>query len=361
MAVSVYIPTSLRKLTGNQASVESEAADVASLLNDLVTRFPGVKGRVMDDAGNIPHYVNIYVNEEEIENLQGKNTPLKDGDKVSLIPAIAGGALPFTEEQIRRYSRHIILSEVGGKGQKKLLDAKVLLIGAGGLGSPAALYLAAAGIGTLGIVDFDEVDLSNLQRQILHHVHDVGRPKVASAVDTIADMNPDVNVVAHPVRLCADNITDLFAQYDIVVDGCDNFATRYLINDACVLGGKPNVHGSIFRFEGQATVFAPGKGCYRCLYPAPPPPGMVPSCQEAGVLGVLPGVVGTIQAIEAIKLILGIGDTLAGRLLLFDALSMDFRSVRIRRDPKCPICGDQPSIHELIDYEVFCGLPSTAH
>ncbi|MDP2662664.1 MAG: molybdopterin-synthase adenylyltransferase MoeB [Dehalococcoidia bacterium] len=267
----------------------------------------------------------------------------------------------FTEDQIRRYSRHIILSEVGGKGQKKLLDAKVLLIGAGGLGSPSALYLAAAGVGTLGIVDFDEVDLSNLQRQILHHLHDVGRLKVASAADTIADMNPDVKVVAHPVRLCSENIMDLFSQYHIIVDGCDNFATRYLINDACVLSGKPNVHGSIFRFEGQATVFLPGKGCYRCLYPAPPPPGMVPSCQEAGVLGVLPGVVGTIQAIETIKFILGIGDSLAGRLLLFDALGMDFRQVRIRRDPGCPICGDNPTIHGLIDYDVFCGLPATAH
>lgn len=267
----------------------------------------------------------------------------------------------FTEEQIRRYSRHIILSEVGGRGQKKLLGARVLMIGAGGLGSPAALYLAAAGVGTLGIVDFDEVDLSNLQRQILHHVHDVGRPKVASAAETIGDMNPDVRVVPHAVRLTSANIMELFADYDIIVDGCDNFATRYLINDACVLGGKPNVHGSIFRFEGQATVFAPGKGCYRCLYPAPPPPGMVPSCQEAGVLGVLPGVVGTIQAIETIKLILGIGDSLAGRLLLFDALGMDFREVRTRRDPACPICGDNPTIHELIDYEIFCGLPAAAH
>ncbi len=267
----------------------------------------------------------------------------------------------FTEDQIRRYSRHIILSEVGGKGQKKLLDARVLLIGAGGLGSPSALYLAAAGIGTLGIVDFDEVDLSNLQRQILHHLHDVGRLKVDSASDTIGDMNPDVKVVAHPVRLCSENIMDLFNQYDIIVDGCDNFATRYLINDACVLSGKPNVHGSIYRFEGQSTVFLPGKGCYRCLYPAPPPPGMVPSCQEAGVLGVLPGVVGTIQAIETIKFILGIGDSLAGRLLLFDALGMDFRQVRIRRDPGCPICGDSPTIHELIDYDVFCGLPASAH
>ncbi len=361
MAISIYIPTSFRKLTGNQASVESQARDVAGLLEDLVARFPDIKARVMDEGGNIPRYINIYVNNEEIETLQGKETPLWDGDQVALVPAIAGGALPFNEEQIRRYSRHIILTEVGGKGQKKLLGAKVLLIGAGGLGSPAALYLAAAGVGTMGIVDFDEVDLSNLQRQILHHQHDVGRPKVASAADTIGEINPDVKVIPHQVRLCSENIMELIADYDIIVDGCDNFPTRYLVNDACVLAAKPNVHGSIFRFEGQATVFMPGRGCYRCLYPAPPPAGLVPSCQEAGVLGVLPGVVGTIQAIETIKIILGIGDSLAGRLLLFDALGMDFREVRIRRDPNCPICGDSPTIHGLVDYDDFCGLPATSH
>jgi adenylyltransferase/sulfurtransferase len=361
MAVSVYIPTSLRRLTGSQVWVESQAKDIATLLEDLEARFPGIGERLLDEKGNIPRHVNIYVNDQEIEALQGKATPLSDGDRVALIPAIAGGATPFTEEQIRRYSRHIILSEVGGKGQRKLLEAKVLLIGAGGLGSPAALYLAAAGVGTLGIVDFDAVDLSNLQRQLLHHNHDLGRPKTVSAAETIADLNPDVKVIPHQVQLSSANIMDIIADYDIVVDGCDNFPTRYLVNDACVLAGKPNVHGSIYRFEGQTTVFLPGKGCYRCLYPAPPPPGMVPSCQEAGVLGVLPGIIGTIQAIETIKLILGLGEPLVGRLLLFDALAMEFREVRIRKDPACPICGDNPTIHQLIDYEDFCGITPASH
>ena len=270
-------------------------------------------------------------------------------------------ATPFSEEQIRRYSRHIILPEVGGKGQRKLLNARVLLVGAGGLGSPAALYLAAAGVGTLGIVDFDDVDMSNLQRQILHRLETVGRPKVESAAQTIAGLNPDVRVIPHQEALTSENIMRIIADYDIIVDGCDNFATRYLINDACVFAGKPNVHGSIFRFEGQATVFHPERGCYRCLYPAPPPPGMVPSCQEAGVLGVLPGIVGTIQAIETIKLILNIGDSLINRLLLFDSLAMDFREVKIRKDPSCPVCGENPTIRELIDYQEFCGLPTAVH
>ncbi|MDO8531802.1 MAG: molybdopterin-synthase adenylyltransferase MoeB [Dehalococcoidia bacterium] len=267
----------------------------------------------------------------------------------------------FTEDQIKRYSRHIILPQVGGKGQRKLLESSVLLVGAGGLGSPAALYLAAAGVGRLGIVDFDTVDLSNLQRQILHHVHDVGRPKVDSAQDTIRDINPDVKVVPYRTQLTSENIMDIIKDYDVVLDGTDNFPTRYLINDACVMGEKPNVHGSIFLFEGQATTFVPGKGCYRCLYPNPPPPGTVPSCAEAGVLGVLPGIVGTIQAIEAIKLVVGIGEPLVNRLLLFDALTMEFRTLKIRRDKNCPICGDHPTIHQLIDYQEFCGLPTSQH
>ncbi len=274
---------------------------------------------------------------------------------------MAVAALPFTEEQIKRYSRHIILPQIGGKGQRKLLQSKVLLIGAGGLGSPSALYLAAAGIGKLGIVDFDTVDLSNLQRQVLHHGHDVGRPKVVSAAEAIADINTDVQVVKHQVRLSSENIMDIISDYDVVVDGCDNFPTRYLVNDACVMAKKPNVHGSIFLFEGQATVFMPGQGCYRCLYPEPPPPGMVPSCQEAGVLGVLPGIVGLIQAVETVKIVLGIGRTLTNRLLLFDALAMEFRQVRLKRNPNCPVCGDNPTVTQLIDYEQFCGLPHRDH
>jgi adenylyltransferase/sulfurtransferase len=267
----------------------------------------------------------------------------------------------LTDEQIERYSRHILLSEVGGKGQRKLLESSVLVIGAGGLGSPAAIYLAAAGVGRLGVADFDTVDVTNLNRQVLHHTRDVGRPKVVSAAETISDINPDIQVVQHPTRLTSENIQEIISGYDVVVDGSDNFPTRYLVNDACVLGGKPNVHGSILRFDGMASVFLPGEGCYRCLFPTPPPPGTVPSCQEAGVFGVLPGVIGLIQATEAIKLVLNIGNALIGRLLLFDALDMGFREVKFQRNPGCPVCGDNPTVTELIDYEEFCGVRAPVH
>ena len=261
----------------------------------------------------------------------------------------------FSNEQIERYSRHIILKEVGGLGQTKLLESKILVIGAGGLGSPTALYLAAAGVGTLGIIDHDTVDVSNLQRQILHGTSDVGQPKVVSAKATLNEINPDVEIVMYQQRLSSKNVFQLFEDYDLVIDGCDNFPTRYLINDACVMIGKPNIHGSIFQFEGQVTVFYPGKGpCYRCLYPSPPPPGMAPSCQEAGVFGVLPGMVGSVQAVEAIKVLLEIGDPLIGQLLLFDALGMSFKRMKLHQDSECPICGANPTIHELIDYEEFC-------
>ena len=272
--------------------------------------------------------------------------------------ATAAPVRTFTPEQVQRYSRHIIMPQVGSTGQRKLMNASALVIGAGGLGSPLAMYLAAAGVGKLGIVDFDVVDITNLQRQLLHRNDDVGRPKVDSAMDTVYGINPDVEVVKIPVHLNSSNVMDIIKDYDIVIDGTDNFPTRYMINDAAVLGNKPVVHGSIFMFEGQATTFLPGQGCYRCLYPAPPPPGMVPSCSEAGVLGVLPGIVGSTMAIEAIKLVLGIGKPLVNRLLMFDALDMDFRTVKIRRDPECPICGDNPTIDELIDYEAFCGVPA---
>ena len=263
--------------------------------------------------------------------------------------------LAFTTEQLKRYQRHIIMPQVGGIGQRKLLDSKVLLLGAGGLGSPTALYLAAAGVGDLGIVDFDVVDLSNLQRQILHDTDDVGRPKVISAQETLNDINPGIRVNPINERLSSENIMEILADYDIVVDGSDNFSTRYLVNDAAYLAKKTLIHGSIFLFEGQASVFEPGEGCYRCLYPTPPPPGMVPSCAEAGVFGVLPGIIGSIMAVETIKIILGIGEPLVNKLLLFDALSMDFRTVKLRRDKNCPLCGDDPTVTELIDYEVFCG------
>ena len=263
----------------------------------------------------------------------------------------------YTPEQLIRYSRHFLLPEVGEEGQAKLLQAKVLMVGAGGLGSPSAYYLAAAGVGTLGIIDNDVVDISNLQRQILHANDRVGTPKVESAKKTLEALNPDVKVIPYNAKLTSENIMDIIKDYDLVVDGCDNFPTRYLVNDACVLAGKPNVHGSIFQFEGQATVFYPGKGpCYRCLYPEPPPAEMAPSCAEAGVLGVLPGLIGVIEALEAIKIILDKGETLVGRLVHFNTLTMEINTLKLRRDPNCPMCGDHPTIHKLIDYEEFCSL-----
>ena len=268
----------------------------------------------------------------------------------------ANGNATLTSEEVLRYSRHLILPDVGVDGQRKLKAGRILLIGAGGLGSPLALYLAAAGVGTLGLVDFDVVDVSNLQRQVLHGTKDIGRPKLESARERIRDVNPHVHVDTYETRLTSVNALDIIRDYDVVIDGTDNFATRYLTNDACVLLGKPNVYGSIFRFEGQASVFALEEGpCYRCLFPEPPPPGLVPSCAEGAVLGVLPGLVGTIQATEGIKLILGVGEPLVGRLLLIDALSMSFRTVRLRKDPNCPACGTH-EITELIDYDQFCGV-----
>mgnify|MGYP000507062707 CR=1 FL=1 len=269
---------------------------------------------------------------------------------------MADQPITLTPDQVKRYSRHIIMGDVGSKGQRALMGSKALIIGAGGLGSPSAIYLSLAGVGTVGIVDFDVVELSNLQRQILHHTADVGRPKVQSAVDNIKSYNPDVNVVVHETRLESENAMEIISQYDLVINGADNFATRYLVNDACYLLNKPLIDGSILIFDGQATVFLPGEGCYRCLFPSPPPPGMVPNCAEAGVLGALTGLVGSIQATEALKHILGIGESLSSRLLLIDALSMTFREVRLKRNPACPLCGDNPTVTELIDYEIFCGI-----
>jgi molybdopterin/thiamine biosynthesis adenylyltransferase len=264
----------------------------------------------------------------------------------------------FTEDEVRRYARHIILPGIGGDGQRKLMDASVLVIGAGGLGSPAAMYLAAAGVGTIGLVDFDRVELSNLQRQLLHDTEDVGRPKVDSARDRLADLNPNVDVRAHQVLLSSENAFDVLGDYDVVVDGTDNFPVRYLVNDATQMLSKPLVYGSIYQWEGQASVFLPGQDtpCYRCLFPEPPPPGTVPSCAEGGVFGVLPGIIGSIQAVEAIKLVLGVGETLAGKLVLYDALRNEFTTVRLRWDPDCPVCGKHPTVTQLIDYEAFCGL-----
>src|SRR5947199_1031298 len=266
--------------------------------------------------------------------------------------------MALTQEEILRYSRHLIMPEVGFDGQEKLKNASILLIGCGGLGSPLSMYLSAAGVGHLGLVDFDVTDFTNLQRQVAFGTSDVGRPKVEATQDRIASINPHVKVTPYRAKLSSENVVDIFKEYDIIIDGTDNFPTRYLVNDACVFLKKPNVYGSIFRFEGQATVFWAEKGpCYRCLYPEPPPPGLVPSCAEGGVLGILPGTIGLIQATEAVKLILGKGRTLVGRLLLYDALEMKFRELKLRKNPKCPLCGEHPTITKLIDYQQFCGIP----
>ncbi len=367
MAHRVLIPTPLRPYTGQQDVVEAEGKTVGDVLSALTARYGDLRRHLYSDDGKLRSFVNVYVNDDDIRYRERERTALQQGDVISIVPSVAGGApatttaeaLPeLTNEEVQRYSRHLIMPEVGVDGQRRLKAASVLCIGAGGLGSPAALYLAAAGIGTLGIIDFDNVDASNLQRQILHSTRDVGRSKLQSARDRISALNPDVNVRTHETALTSANALSIFKDYDIILDGADNFPTRYLVNDACVLLRKPNAYGSIFRFEGQASVFATEGGpCYRCLYPEPPPPGLVPSCAEGGVLGVLPGVVGTIQATEAIKLALGAGRTLVGRLLLYDAWTMRFRELKLQRDPECPVCGDHPTITKLIDYEQFCGVP----
>jgi adenylyltransferase/sulfurtransferase len=328
MPVTLTLPAVLARLADGRSTLDAQIAAGGATLGDVVadvgTRYPALAPRLRDESGQ-PY-------------------PLR-------------ADLPqLTNEEVLRYGRHLILPELGVDGQRKLKGARVLIVGAGGLGSPLALYLAAAGVGTLGLVDFDVVDVSNLQRQVLHGTADVGRPKLESARERIADLNPHVRVDGYETRLTRENALEIVGDHDLVVDGTDNFATRYLVNDACVLLGRPNVYGSIFRFEGQASVFATADGpCYRCLFREPPPPGLVPSCAEGGVLGVLPGLVGTIQATEAIKVLLGVGETLAGRLLLVDALRMQFRTVRLRRDPTCPACGTR-EIRELQDYDAFCGV-----
>ncbi len=358
MSINVYIPTPFRHLVGNRASVKANGGTVSEVLGDLDAQFPGFRAQLLDPEGNIAHHINVYVNQVEIHTLQGEATALKNGDELAVIPALAGGApTVMTPEMVERYSRHLIMPQVGSIGQRTIMEAKVLIIGAGGLGSPVALYLALAGVGTIGIIDFDVVDLSNLQRQILHQTADIGKRKVVSARETLNAHNPNVEVVAHEAPIDSSNAFEIIGQYDIVVNGADNFATRYLVNDACYLLKKKLVDGSILMFDGQATTYIPGRGCYRCLYPAPPPPGMVPSCAEAGVLGAMCATIGSIQATEVLKLILNIGEPLVNRLLLYDALSLETRIVKVRRDPECPLCGDNPTIHELIDYEQFCGSP----
>src|SRR5438132_1224241 len=333
--VKVRIPTPLRTLTGGKSEVETPASDIQSLIESLNGRFPGLKDRVCDDKGEIRRFVNIYLNEEDIRFLKGKHTPLKDGDEVSILP------------------------DVGGKGQKKLAAGRVLVIGAGGLGSPAALYLAAAGVGTIGLVDGDVVDLSNLQRQILHTTATVGKPKVDSGRKMLAAINPDIAIKTYQINITAENALSILSDYDLVLDGSDTFTTRYLVNDACFFAKKPLISGSIFRFEGQLTTLKPHEGfpCYRCLYAEPPPAGLVPNCQEAGVLGVLAGTIGVLQAAEAIKEIVGFGTSLAGSMLIYDALEMSFRRTRIPKDPTCPLCGPNPRIKDLSgDYTVSCTI-----
>ena len=363
----ILIPTPLRPFTDKQDAVDASGTTIGELLADLTSKHSGLKAHLYTEQGKLRSFVNVYVNDEDIRYLQREQTPVKADDTISIIPSVAGGVgadtvvqeVPetLTADEYKRYSRHLIMPEVGVDGQRKLKASKVLCIGAGGLGSPVAMYLAAAGVGTLGIVDFDTVDFSNLQRQILHGTPDVGRPKLASATDRINALNPNVHVEPYETALTSENALQIFEPYDVIVDGTDNFPTRYLVNDACVILGKPNAYGSIFRFEGQASVFGTKDGpCYRCLYPEPPPPGLVPSCAEGGVLGVLPGLVGVIQATEAIKLITGIGDPLIGRFLIVDALRMKFRELKLRKDPDCPVCGTHPTVTKLIDYEQFCGI-----
>ena len=358
VTVNIYVPTPFRHLVGNRVSVRAAGANLREVMDDLDTQFPGFGAQVRDATGELATHIGVYVNQVEIDTLDGEATPLATGDEVAFIPALAGGAdVVLTPEMVERYSRHLIMPQVGSVGQRKIIEGRVLVVGAGGLGSPVALYLALAGIGTIGLVDFDVVDRSNLQRQILHQTADIDRPKVESARDTLLAHNPNINVVLHEVPLTSDNAFEIISQYDIVVNGADNFATRYLVNDACYLLKKKLVDGSILMFDGQATTYLPGQGCYRCLYPAPPPPGMVPSCAEAGVLGAMCATIGSIQATEVLKLVLEQGEPLVNRLLLYDALSLQFRTVKIRRDPDCPLCGDNPTISELIDYEEFCGSP----
>ncbi len=364
MPVKIMIPTPLRPYTDKQAALELDGATVGEVLESLITRHPSLRKHLMTEEGKLRSFVNVYVNDEDIRYLSKDATPIKDTDVVSIVPSIAGGStavvdeeIRFSHEEIKRYSRHLIMPEVGMAGQARLRQAKVLLIGAGGLGAPLGMYLAASGIGRLGLVDFDVVDLSNLQRQILYSAADVGRSKLEVARERLSGINPHIRIDVHETRLSSENALELFDAYDVIVDGTDNFPTRYLVNDACVILGKPNVYGSIFRFEGQASVFYAKEGpCYRCLYPEPPPPGLVPSCAEGGVLGVLPGIVGTIQAMETIKLFLKEGDSLIGRLLLFDALKMSFRELKLRKDPECVLCGKNATSTELIDYEQFCGI-----
>src|SRR5271169_969176 len=367
MTVTIIIPTALRQHTDDEDELKLNARTVSDALKELVTAFPNLRRHLYSESGRLRNFINIYLNEEDIRYKEGEGTALKDGDTLMIVPAVAGGAhasvddeerdskVSFSAGEFARYSRHL-MPEVGLVGQSKLKSASVLIIGAGGLGTPSATYLAAAGVGRIGIVDFDVIEKSNLHRQVLYTEQDIGKSKADVAKARLLEINPNVSVEVHKVRLDSSNALEVLGAYDVILDGTDNFPTRYLVNDACVLLGKPNVYASIFRFEGQASVFYAREGpCYRCLYPEPPPPGLVPSCAEGGVLGVLPGIMGSIQAAEAIDLILGKGRPLIGRLVLFDALDMTFKELKLRKNPNCSVCGPNPTVKQLIDYEAFCG------
>ena len=351
---TVIIPTPLRKFTNNTAKLNVQANNIQETVDELTFNFPELKKHLLDEQGQIRSYVNIFVGDDDIRDLQQAQTPIKENTVISIVPAIAGGS--FTKEELARYNRHIIIPGFGIEAQEKLKNAKVLVVGSGGLGSPALLYLAAAGVGTIGIIDFDVVDDSNLQRQVLFGIDEIGKPKVEAAKRRLEALNPHINIVLYNTQLTSKNAVEIISEYDVVADGTDNFPTRYLVNDATVLAGKPNVYASIFQFEGQVSVFnytnkdgevGPN---YRDLYPTPPPPGLVPSCAEGGVLGVLPGIIGSLQALEVIKVITGVGDVLSGRFFIFDALTFETRTFKIAKRK------DSAPIKELIDYEQFCGV-----
>jgi molybdopterin/thiamine biosynthesis adenylyltransferase/rhodanese-related sulfurtransferase/molybdopterin converting factor small subunit len=370
--ITVELPPSMRQLLDHERAIVGRGETVEEVLRHLVEDEPTLTHHVFSPAGTIRTSIIVLVNDDDVRYRQRGRTPVKAGDRILLVPALAGGAprrnaavrrpsRALSNEERHRYSRHLLLPEIGERGQRRLRSSKVLIVGMGGLGSPAALYLAAAGVGTIGVVDDDRIDASNLQRQVLYGTSEVGRPKVRAAARRLRELNPLVRVVVHPERLTSGNALRILRQYDIVLDGTDNFPTRYLVNDACALLRRPYVFGSVYRFEGQISVFDAAHGpCYRCLFPAPPPPELVPSCAEGGVLGVVPGLIGVWQATEVLKLVLGIGTPLRGRILLVDTLAGSVREVRVRKDPRCPVCSRHPTQKGLIDYPSFCGVTDAA-
>ena len=375
---TIFIPTPLRKYTSGERTISTESETVGAALQELTRQYPEVKPHLYDEDGNLRSFIKIYVEDEEVPADQTGAKTVATSAQISLVPAIAGGSTStngapvnnrntdFSPEELARYSRHISIADFGMEGQKKLKQARVLAIGSGGLGSPLLQYLAAAGVGTIGLVEFDTVEDSNLQRQVLYGTSDIGKPKAEQAKKRLLDLNPHIKVELHKVRLTSENAREIIREYDVVADGTDNFPTRYLVNDASLFEGKPNVYGSIFQFEGQVSVFNykdPETGeygpNYRDLFPSPPPPGLVPSCAEAGVLGVLPGIIGSLQANEVIKVLTGIGTPLSGQLFLFDALSFTTRKLKVNKNPENPITGENPTQTQLIDYEEFCGIPAS--